>query len=172
MTTVVCDDAALAAQTGDIVTLSNIKISDELSEYLLRLAIVNNQHNVVQLLLELPYVLNFVCTSYRQPIMTLSIRYSSLDMVNSLVTIKCDIGAKHIIYDAVESGRPIEFINGLLVSSTPEIAPYMTYENVIVGEQNGIQGGICNVVYYKHILSAGKINMAYKLLRNKDIPLI
>jgi hypothetical protein len=72
-------------------------------------------------------------------------------------------------YDA---GTMDVFINGLLVSSTPEIAPYMTYENVIVGEQNGIQGGICNVVYYKHILSAGKINMAYKLLRNKDIPLI
>ena len=72
-------------------------------------------------------------------------------------------------YDA---GTMDVFINGLLVSSTPEIAPYMTYENVIVGEQNGIQGGICNVVYYKHILSAGKINMAYKLLRNKDIPII
>jgi hypothetical protein len=63
------------------------------------------------------------------------------------------------------------FINGLLVSSTPEIAPYMTYENVITGEENGIQGGICNVMYYKHILSSSKINMAYKLLRNKDVPL-
>ena len=114
MTTVVCDDAALAAQTGDIETLRNMLISDEHSEYLLRLAIVNNNHNIVQLLLESPYILHFVCTSYRQPIMTLSIRYSSLDMVNSLVTIKCDIGAKHIIYNAVESGRPIEFINGLL----------------------------------------------------------
>ena len=72
-------------------------------------------------------------------------------------------------YDA---GTMDVFINGLLVSSTPEIAPYMTYENVIVGQENGIQGGICNVVYYKHILSAGKINTAYKLLRNKDIPLI
>jgi hypothetical protein len=63
------------------------------------------------------------------------------------------------------------FINGALVSSTPEIAPYMTYENVIVGQTNGIQGGICNVMYYKHILSSGKINMAYKLLRNKHVPL-
>jgi hypothetical protein len=72
-------------------------------------------------------------------------------------------------YDA---GTMDVFINGLLVSSTPEIAPYMTYENVIVGQENGIQGGICNVVYYKHILSAGKINTVYKLLRNKSTPTI
>jgi hypothetical protein len=71
-----------------------------------------------------------------------------------------------------DGGTMDVFINGLLVSSTPEIAPYMTYENVIVGQENGIQGGICNVVYYKHILSASKINMSYKLLRNKDVPLI
>ena len=71
-------------------------------------------------------------------------------------------------YDA---GTMDVFINGLLVSSTPEIAPYMTYENVIVGQENGIQGGICNVFYYKHILSSSKINTAYKLLRNKNIPL-
>lgn len=71
-------------------------------------------------------------------------------------------------YDA---GTMDVFINGNLVSSTPEISPYMTYENVIVGQENGIQGGICNVVYYKHILSQGKINTAYKLLRNKAVPL-
>lgn len=71
-----------------------------------------------------------------------------------------------------DGGTMDVFINGLLVSSTPEIAPYMTYENVVVGHENGIQGGICNVTYYKHILSSSKINMMYKILRNKDIPLI
>jgi hypothetical protein len=71
-----------------------------------------------------------------------------------------------------DGGTMDVFINGLLVSSTPELAPYMTYENVIVGQENGIQGGICNVMYYKHILSSSKINMMYKLLRNKQIPVI
>ena len=64
------------------------------------------------------------------------------------------------------------FINGVLVSSTPEIAPYMTYENVNAGQDNGIQGGICNVVYYKNTISASKINIGYKLLRDKQIPLM
>jgi len=71
-----------------------------------------------------------------------------------------------------DGGTMDVFINGLLVSSTPELAPYMTYENVIVGQENGIQGGICNVIYYKHILSSNKINMAYKMLRNKETPLM
>lgn len=71
-----------------------------------------------------------------------------------------------------DSGTMDIFINGVLVSSTPEIAPYMTYENVNVGQDNGIQGGICNVVYYKNTLSSTKINVAYKLLRDKEVPLI
>ena len=74
-----------------------------------------------------------------------------------------------INYDA---GTMDIFINGVLVSSTPEIAPYMTYENVNAGQDNGIQGGICNVVYYKNTISASKINIGYKLLRDKQIPLM
>lgn len=71
-----------------------------------------------------------------------------------------------------DSGTMDIFINNNLVSSTPNIAPYMTYERVDVGEENGIHGGICNVTYYKHILSQNKINLMYKLLRNKEIPII
>ena len=29
----------------------------------------------------------------------------------------------------------------------------MTYENITVGAENGIEGGICNVVYYNKTLS-------------------
>lgn len=62
------------------------------------------------------------------------------------------------------------FLNGELVGSKPGIAPYMRYENVSVGEINGIQGGICNVKYYNHILSKKDIKLTYKLLRDKNIP--
>lgn len=74
-----------------------------------------------------------------------------------------------INYDA---GTMDIFINGILVSSTPSISPYMTYESVVVGQNNGIHGGICNVNYYKHVLSSSKINSIYKILKIKDIPLI
>ena len=39
------------------------------------------------------------------------------------------------------------FINGILVGSHPNIAPYMRFDDVITGDNNGIHGGICNVVY-------------------------
>ena len=62
------------------------------------------------------------------------------------------------------------FLNGELVGSKPGIAPYMRYENVSVGEINGIQGGMCNVKYYNHILSKKDIKLTYKMLRDKNIP--
>ena len=62
------------------------------------------------------------------------------------------------------------FLNGELVGSKPNIAPYMTYENVTSGQDNGIHGGICNVVYYDHILSNSNIQLMYKLLRDKEFP--
>jgi hypothetical protein len=62
------------------------------------------------------------------------------------------------------------FLNGELVGTKPGIAPYMRYENVSVGEINGIQGGICNVKYYNHILSKKEIKLTYKMLRDMNIP--
>lgn len=62
------------------------------------------------------------------------------------------------------------FLNGELVGSKPGIAPYMSYENVSVGEINGIQGGMCNVKYYNHILSKKDIKLTYKMLRDMNIP--
>ena len=48
----------------------------------------------------------------------------------------------------------------------------MKYENVSVGENAGIQGGICNVVYYNHILSKGTVSMIYRMLRDKHNPIL
>jgi len=62
------------------------------------------------------------------------------------------------------------FLNGELVGSKSGIAPYMTYENVTSGENNGIHGGICNVIYYNEILSNRTIQLMYKMLKDKEIP--
>ena len=71
-----------------------------------------------------------------------------------------------------DGGNMDVFINGKLVASRPNIAPYMTYENITSGSDNGIQGGICNVMYYDHTLSKGAISLAYSILKNKDVPLL
>jgi len=62
------------------------------------------------------------------------------------------------------------FLNGELVGSKASIAPYMSYDNIQVGSDNGLQGGISNVMYFKDNLSRNYINMLYHTLRHTDEP--
>ena len=62
------------------------------------------------------------------------------------------------------------FLDGELVGTQPNIAPYMSYDKVVAGEKDGIHGGICNVVYYDKPLSRSDIMMSYNLLKHLDIP--
>lgn len=71
-----------------------------------------------------------------------------------------------------DGGNMDIFINGQLVGTRKNVAPYMIYENVIIGEENGIHGGICNVVYYRRVLSMTHINLIYKTLNEKEFPVI
>ena len=71
-----------------------------------------------------------------------------------------------------DGGHMDIFINGDLVGTRKNVAPYMSYENVIIGADNGLYGGICNIVYYDHILSRSNINLVYKSLRDKYFPII
>lgn len=63
------------------------------------------------------------------------------------------------------------FINGNLVNSTNELVPYMKYENIIIGNENGIHGGICNIQYNTKLMSKNSIETNYKLLRDKMKPI-
>jgi hypothetical protein len=62
------------------------------------------------------------------------------------------------------------FINGILVGSKPEIAPYMTFESIKVGSSNGLNGGVSNVMYYKDNLSRSYIETMYQALKGKEEP--
>ena len=53
------------------------------------------------------------------------------------------------------------FINNKLVSSTQNISPIMYYNKVTAGDDNGIYGGIKDIIYYDHILSSKQINAIY-----------
>lgn len=71
-----------------------------------------------------------------------------------------------------DGGNMDVFLNGQLVGSRPGVAPYMSYENIVVGEEKGIEGGICNVVYYKKILQARQIDNIYRALGSMPNPVI
>lgn len=77
----------------------------------------------------------------------------------------------HIVVN-YDGGNMDVFLNGLLVGSRPNIAPYMKYDNVIVGADKGLEGGICNLVYYNRTLTNSEISMEYKLLEGSSLPLI
>ena len=64
------------------------------------------------------------------------------------------------------------FINGTLVSSTGNIVPIMSYDEIAVGSNNGLSGGVCNVVYFPKPLSISKIASLYKNLKYKNPPII
>ena len=64
------------------------------------------------------------------------------------------------------------FLNGELIGSQPDVAPYITQENITVGADNGIEGGICNVIYHKDILKERQRSLAYKSLSKMRNPII
>ena len=64
------------------------------------------------------------------------------------------------------------FLNGELVKSDIGVVPYYTLDNLTIGEENGINGGICNVVYFNKALTSTNIYLLYNAVKNKTPPVI
>ena len=62
------------------------------------------------------------------------------------------------------------FYNGKLVKSAIEVVPYIKYDTMIAGEENGIRGDIANVMYYKEPLEMNKITKLYNFMKNQNPP--
>jgi hypothetical protein len=57
------------------------------------------------------------------------------------------------------------FLNGELVKSSIEVVPYMTLDTLTIGEKDGINGGICNVVYFNKPLTRTNIYYLYNTVK-------
>ena len=64
------------------------------------------------------------------------------------------------------------FVNGKLVKSDIEVIPYITLDNLIVGTNHGIDGGICNLVYFTNPLTITNVYYLYETLKNTTPPFI
>jgi hypothetical protein len=62
------------------------------------------------------------------------------------------------------------FLNGELVKSAIEVVPFLTYDALTIGENNGLKGGICNVMYYNKSLTITNVYYLYHLQKNKTPP--
>jgi hypothetical protein len=66
------------------------------------------------------------------------------------------------------------FINGRLERSfvmTGTMPQYNHLDQITIGNNNGVQGAICNVAYYNHPLSQQQITYAYNMLIGKNPPI-
>lgn len=64
------------------------------------------------------------------------------------------------------------FLNGELVKSSIEVVPYYTVDKLTIGENNGIKGGISNLVYFKSVLTTSNIYYLYNTVKNKSPPVL
>ena len=64
------------------------------------------------------------------------------------------------------------FMNGELVGTVANVAPYLYYQEVDAGSVNGIHGGLCNIKYHSKILSKYMIENTYNILKTYNIPIL
>jgi hypothetical protein len=62
------------------------------------------------------------------------------------------------------------FLNGELVKSVVGIVPYYKLDSLTIGENDGIEGGICNVIYFKQKLNMDNIFYLYNMVKDKTPP--
>jgi hypothetical protein len=106
---------------------------------------------------------------------------------NSLrITTKDGINGMNIIYETndlplqrwnyfvinYDGGNTDIFINNKLVGTKSGIIPYMSFDNVLIGQENGMEGGICNIQYFDKPLTRNYMNFDYSTLKNKTPPII
>ena len=91
--------------------------------------------------------------------------------VDVFVSDKIELQKWNNIVINYDSGYMDVFLNGVLVGTKGTISPYMKYDVVSAGANRGIEGGICNVVYYDRILSKGELDINYRLLRELNPPM-
>lgn len=62
------------------------------------------------------------------------------------------------------------FYNGELVKSEIEVVPYVTFDTMVVGQNNGLRGEVANILYFKKPLDIFKIRKLYQPLKDKNPP--
>ena len=77
----------------------------------------------------------------------------------------------HFVFN-YDSGTLDIFVNNRLVSSTPNVSPLFIDDGISVGDNEGVEGAICNVMYFSNILSKTSVNFLYKMFYTLNPPIV
>lgn len=64
------------------------------------------------------------------------------------------------------------FINGELVGTSKNTLSYMEFDTLTIGKENGVSGGISNIIYYRKPIPKTQISLHYNTFKNKYNPYI
>ena len=64
------------------------------------------------------------------------------------------------------------FYNGDLVKSVRNIVPYMSLDVLSVGNAKGVNGQVCNVMYYDYALEIDRIKYLYNSVKSSNPPIL
>lgn len=64
------------------------------------------------------------------------------------------------------------FYNNELVKSVEGVVPYMTYDTLNIGENTGLSGGICSVLYFQEPLTSANMYYLYNVVKDNTPPIL
>lgn len=153
-------------KNGKIVranVVSSKVVSNEYVKYTLKNAITGEKYKNVhhsEIKYNYPYsVLKFVLGSSSESQQEYTLPNLKMQKWNNIV-----INYVNGTYDL--------FVNGEMVNSFQNGMEEFKFNDVSIGEDDGISGGIANIVYYKNYLTKDKIIANYNSLKKKSPPVI